>query len=180
MPRKRKIAECHPERPHCAKGQCARCYYREKSKCWRLKNPEKAKLASRRHWRQKQTNKQCTQCGKAALADRTYCQLCLEKHRSVGLRARRELKMAVFVAYGGPICVCCGEKNAAFLTLDHVNNDGATHRRLSGSTTTFYQYLKRLNWPKEPSLQVMCANCNWGKRVNNGICPHQELQLNIC
>ena len=28
----------------------------------------------------------------------------------------------------GRACSCCGETEPAFLTIDHVNNDGAEHR----------------------------------------------------
>jgi hypothetical protein len=90
------------------------------------------------------------------------------------------IKVAVFDAYGGPVCVCCGEQHIAFLTLDHVNDDGATHRRSikgrnNGSAgSAFYHYLKMNGYPNDPPLQVLCANCNQGKRGNNGVCPHQE------
>jgi hypothetical protein len=25
-----------------------------------------------------------------------------------------------------------------------------------------------------PGYQVLCMNCNHGKRMNNGVCPHKE------
>ena len=41
-----------------------------------------------------------------------------------------ELKNEVFQAYGGYQCACCGETEPMFLTIDHVGNDGADHRRV--------------------------------------------------
>lgn len=65
----------------------------------------------------------------------------------------------------------------AFLTLDHVDGKGAEHRReiekeygwkLGGNQLVFW--LKRKNYP--PGFQVLCANCNFGKRTNKE-CPHK-------
>ena len=63
-----------------------------------------------------------------------------------------------------------------FLTLDHINNDGAEHRReIHGRQTAAgyqtYRWLMRNGFP--PGFQVLCANCNHGKRMNGGTCPHQ-------
>jgi hypothetical protein len=43
-------------------------------------------------------------------------------------RWRIGIREDVIAAYGGR-CACCGEFERDFLTLDHVNNDGAEHRR---------------------------------------------------
>ena len=55
-------------------------------------------------------------------------------------RKRREgaarIRDAVFSHYGGDRCACCGETEKLFLTLDHINNDGADlheRRHLSAS-----------------------------------------------
>lgn len=87
-----------------------------------------------------------------------------------------------FLRYGGYVCVCCGETEKPFLTLDHINNDGAAFRhkisnggksrdrhRASGIYT--YLWLSRNGWPD--GFQVLCMNCNFGKRMNKGVCPHQ-------
>lgn len=81
-------------------------------------------------------------------------------------------KIAAFAAYGGPICCCCGEQRLSFLTLDHTNNDGSKHRDKVGSGAMFYRWLKKNNYPQEPLLQVLCANCNQSKQINNGVCEH--------
>jgi hypothetical protein len=90
---------------------------------------------------------------------------------------RREDRHAALAAYGG-VCACCGEHREPFLVLDHINGDGAEHRRMmqpnagphapAGYRT--YQWLRLRGYP--PGLQVLCANCNMAKE--RGICPHQE------
>lgn len=84
-----------------------------------------------------------------------------------------KLKMAAIGAYGG-VCVCCGEKDHRFLTIDHVEQDGAEHRRSinnSGGHNMYY-WLKNNDYPD--GFQVLCFNCNCGRSINGGVCPHQE------
>ena len=89
---------------------------------------------------------------------------------------RARIKESVFVAYGGYKCACCGETEKSFLTIDHINNDGANHRRsITGKRHSAgyhtYIWIVKNGFPK--GFQVLCMNCNHGKRMNNGICPHQ-------
>ena len=83
------------------------------------------------------------------------------------------LKNDVFEAYGGWKCACCGELERSFLTIDHMQNNGSQLRRegVHGHSTQFYRWLKKSNYPID--FQVLCMNCQFGKRMNNNICPHQ-------
>ena len=88
-----------------------------------------------------------------------------------------KLRLEAFNHYGGPICACCGETIIQFLTLDHVNNDGAEERRRLNGTNKragwgFYVYLRQQGYPPLP-LQVLCLNCNIGRHKNGGVCPHE-------
>lgn len=85
-------------------------------------------------------------------------------------QGRQRLKDEVFEAYGGYKCACCGEPIREFLTIDHVNGDGAAHRRKIGSAA-IYRWLKREGFPD--GYQVLCMNCNWAKGVF-GACPHER------
>jgi hypothetical protein len=80
-------------------------------------------------------------------------------------RDRKHLdKVAAFDAYGGSVCRCCGETELEFLSIDHVNEDGAAHRKeLSGSGGghDMYRWLRLHNYP--PGFQVLCMNCNFAK-----------------
>jgi DNA-directed RNA polymerase subunit RPC12/RpoP len=86
-----------------------------------------------------------------------------------------KLREDVFAAYGGARCACCGETERAFLSIDHIDNDGAEQRRngdYGRSGTAFYQWLRKNGFP--PGFQVLCMNCNVGKHRNGGVCPHQS------
>lgn len=82
-------------------------------------------------------------------------------------------KAAVFSHYGRE-CACCGETEPLFLTMDHVNNDGARHRKTPGQSShnNIYGWLVRNGFPG--GFQVLCMNCNQGKHRNGGICPHAQ------
>lgn len=87
-------------------------------------------------------------------------------------RQWKRLRDAVYAAYGGYCCVCCGESEPMFLTIDHIDNDGAAHRKGElKKCQSLYHWLKDHGFP--PGFQVLCRNCNWGKHVNGGVCPHQ-------
>jgi hypothetical protein len=93
---------------------------------------------------------------------------------NAGNSARRYVaRDKAYQAYGGYVCACCGETERTFLSIDHVNNDGAAHKRKFKLQTgeQMYRWLARNNFP--PGFQILCMNCQWGKRNNNGICPHQ-------
>lgn len=100
------------------------------------------------------------------------------------IRAKQKLlRMEVLRHYcgGEPHCQCpgCDIKRIEFLTLDHIRNNGAAHRREiakkhgrnAGSGTVFL-WIKRNGFP--PGFQVLCYNCNCGKQYSGkGKCPHE-------
>jgi hypothetical protein len=164
-------------------------------------------MPSSTHYWKKQLAGLCTYCGKEpAFAGTIACEKHLLERRIYDVRYRkkskiissasthrwyiknrakvlahtaekvRRLKQEVVNAYGGQ-CVCCGETELVFLTLDHKNNDGAQDRRMrktNGSGYGLYTRLKREGFPN--TFQVLCANCNWGKYVL-GRCPHERTRL---
>jgi hypothetical protein len=86
---------------------------------------------------------------------------------------QRRLKCEVVAAYGG-VCACCGEAEIVFLTIDHINGDGARHRREIGlGGYRFYGWLKRNHFPE--GFQVLCYNCNCAKSTQ-AYCPHQTTE----
>lgn len=85
-------------------------------------------------------------------------------------KRKTKIKKLVFDFYGGAACRCCGEDNEIFLTMDHMNNDGARHRR-EIKEKNLAEWLYKNKFP--PGFQVLCRNCNWGKYANKGVCPHK-------
>lgn len=137
--------------------------------------------------------KRCSKCGK--LRDRSkfrvdtgkrygiscWCKSCTNKHEKkrrkipsvresrnkFGKEYRNKQKETVINYYGGK-CACCGEKEIMFLTIDHINNDGFK----ALVRTNIHSWIIRNNFPV--NLQVLCWNCNCGKAINKGTCPHEK------
>lgn len=110
-------------------------------------------------------------CGNE-LSGNKFCDICLHKSRN----RRNKIKNNVFEYYGNK-CKCCGETRRTFLTIDHINDDGASHRKIVKMKTGIkltgihmYKWLCNNAFPKE--YQILCWNCQYGKR--NGGCPHQK------
>jgi len=59
------------------------------------------------------------------------------------------LELLNHYSHGSMRCNCCGESNVLFLTLDHINNDGAEQRRAAGSRGSFNHWvaLRRRGYP---------------------------------
>jgi hypothetical protein len=93
--------------------------------------------------------------------------------RKLELDKLRNTKMrGVVLDHYGRACACCGEDEERFLTIDHVNSDGKEMRKVHRTGLSFYRWLKNNDWPAE--FQTLCFNCNLGRALNNGICPHQK------
>lgn len=81
-----------------------------------------------------------------------------------------KLRVEVLQHYGGspPKCACCGESNAVFLCIDHINGRGERHRKKI-KRQSIQIALKKAGYPE--GYQVLCYNCNNGKHLC-GVCPH--------
>jgi len=91
-----------------------------------------------------------------------------------GKQRSKTIKIEVMTYYskGVPMCECCEIKDIEFLSIDHVNNDGAEHRRKTGikGGEDMYRWLRRNDYPL--GFRVLCMNCQLATRL--GICPHQK------
>lgn len=141
---------------------CVTCN-RKKQYEWRQKNPERWAELSKRSRTKRRENP-----------------LALTKIRARGVEYWRKLRIEVMDAYGGAKCACCGETEEKFLSIDHVHNDGASHRRQigakdgngKGAATRTLTWIKQNGFPA--GFQVLCMNCNFGKARNGGVCPHAK------
>lgn len=86
---------------------------------------------------------------------------------------RQKLRYTIFDKYGGK-CNCCGESNYNFLTIEHHNNNGASHRREINytSSSSMYRWIINNNFPDV--ISITCWNCNLARHVY-GVCPHQKI-----
>lgn len=93
------------------------------------------------------------------------------KERIIAKNRQRQkvIRTVVLQRYGNK-CVCCGETNPRFLTMDHIKGGGRAHRK---SIASIYDYLN-LKPLDEEQFQILCFNCNCSKYWNNNICPHKQ------
>lgn len=92
-----------------------------------------------------------------------------ERHSANNKRRWLALKMEGLRHYGG-VCACCGEADVRFLTFDHIDGGGRKHFEETGPTLA--HWLRKNSYPE--GFQVLCWNCNGGRSVNGGICPHAD------
>ena len=139
----------------------------------------------------------CMDCRKKVGKGHSRCPNCMkiqrERYHKNGDRERQlsrerhfKDKVAAFEAYGGPVCKCCGETELEFLSIDHINGDGAAHRKEMAKNSNssphaycgyhLHTWLRLNNYP--PGFQVLCMNCNFAKG-HFGECPHQRQRLQV-
>jgi hypothetical protein len=83
-------------------------------------------------------------------------------------------RRAKLIAEMGGKCICCGETTFEFLQFDHVNDDGAEHRRQLGRANLNVSDIRR----RLADFQLLCANCNFAKGTW-GVCSHQLLTAHL-
>jgi hypothetical protein len=142
------------------------------------KGPSQKLLRRKQTWQARRDAGVCPECGGPRdRPGRLCCLMCSTEQATVRRRHRERAKRywteAMLDGYGRR-CSCCGEATILFLELDHVNNDGALHRRSDPNMRNSYQLYR---WVVEhgypDSFQLLCANCNKGKARNGGVCPHK-------
>lgn len=105
-------------------------------------------------------------CGRPLLPGKKSCENCLETGRRAAVE-RVKLDRSAAIAHYGKDCAYCGEDLFIFLTIDHINNDGAKHRqhvRRNSKIQTGFNigaWLRRNKYPE--GFQVLCVNCNHAK-----------------
>lgn len=139
-------------------GICVRCGKNPPEQgvieCRRCKDRYKKNIISN-------LNNPCSKCG--AIPRIKYSSWCSSCH----IAYKRKRRLLVYEAYGGIKCNCCGEDEELFLSIDHVNNDGYKEGL---NSQQLVDKLIRENFPE--GYQILCRNCNYGKHLNGGTCPH--------
>ena len=139
--------------------RCHGCYSKGKDS-WRRTYEERKKFSL------------CITCG-IQIGEGVRCRKCQKVANERTKRIDQDIRDEAFAAYGGYECACCGETERAFLTLDHINNDGIEQRAKHGLGKNLFRWLRDNGFP--PGLQVLCYNCNCGRaRFDDKVCPHQR------
>jgi hypothetical protein len=84
---------------------------------------------------------------------------------------RAKLKSEFLLEYGGR-CYCCGESEPVFLTVAHLDDSGAQHRKEVKGTSSVLLDLKRKGWPKDV-IGILCMNCQFSTTMGR-TCPHVQ------
>ncbi len=126
---------------------------KEKTKEWRKNNKNRV-LETQKKWIEK--NKE------------HYLEWRRNWGKAYQVKRKFKLRVEAIEKYGGR-CVCCGEDEYKFLTIDHINNDGAEHRK-KVPISYLTEWLKRNKYPS--GFQLLCYNCNMAKG-HYGTCPHK-------
>lgn len=80
--------------------------------------------------------------------------------------ARRARRDATYTGMGGE-CVSCGFNDYRALQIDHINSDGKFERHLL-RRNDYYSNVLKSYLAGEKRYQLLCCNCNWIKREENG------------
>lgn len=104
----------------------------------------------------------CPNCGRELEVGFTKCTQC----RSKSAELRRSDVQSTIEAYGGYVCLGCGETEPIFLTLDHIDNDGGGSKRVVRGSG-FYTQQRKSGY--KDRIQILCFNCNLAKSRNKGV-----------
>ena len=87
----------------------------------------------------------------------------IPKRRHYIFNRYRQQKIRVLTHYGGGklACVQCGFSDIRALSIDHIDNSGAQHRKTYGRN--LYWWLEKNNYPD--GFQTLCMNCQFIKRT---------------
>lgn len=79
------------------------------------------------------------------------------------------VRLKIINLLGGK-CVGCGyKKDVRALQIDHINSDGKIDRIYTGGS----YYHNIMNKLKSGRYQILCANCNAIKRIEERECPRK-------
>ena len=136
--------------------------------------------------------RKCNRCGKdKSLSQfreskpgyrRKTCNECMDLAHGQWLVSRHaRLLNQAFVAYGDykdPVCSCCGVSERDCLLVDWVDIPSSELGREVTISTLDRRENRLLKWVEYHDYptgiaMVLCANCVVGRRLNNGICPHE-------
>lgn len=146
-------------------GQCSRPAVEGRTLCRQCK--ESTTRRGRKYYARLRGLGLCCNCKVNRVKKGTWCESC----KSVKATQRIAVRKVVFNHYGLR-CACCGEDDFLALTIDHIRNNGAAHRRalrpegsrFSGGQT-FYLWLIKHGLPV--GYQTLCFNCNCIKSFHN-------------
>jgi hypothetical protein len=88
-------------------------------------------------------------------------------------------KIETLTYYGNNYCACvkCGYTGIHALSIDHIEGNGAQHRKEGTIKGRFYVWLSKQGYPK--GYQTLCMNCQTEKRYASDIESHRKYSSGI-
>src|SRR6266704_3438712 len=117
-----------------ALGLCRKCYLSQ----WKRSPRGKAVIAANRLKHAQQIN----------AARRKQRAAHPGEHSAKVTAYHRRLRAQVIAALGDR-CACCGERESAFLQLDHIRGGGVRHLKVLGSWMAVYRAVRDAGFPKD-------------------------------
>lgn len=87
-----------------------------------------------------------------------------KKRYNKNLNEQRKAQVISELTSGEMCCSLCGFDDIRALSVDHIDGNGAEHRK-SVRGCHLYKWLIKNNFPE--GFQVLCMNCQWIKRHEN-------------
>lgn len=92
-------------------------------------------------------------------AQRRYRERHKHEIRAKDRERYRVLRDAIVVALGGA-CARCGMSDDRVLDIDHVRDDGRTHRLMHPGPSVYRAMMRDLRAGITDRYQLLCANCH--------------------
>ena len=103
----------------------------------------------------------CIKCSKE------YRKIYLEKNREELNKKRRQKRLDTLLIMGNE-CLKCGFDDVRALQIDHINGGGAEEIRTWKFKGNYNINVAKSFLAGENKYQLLCANCNWIKKYENG------------
>ena len=126
----------------------------EYRKQWQKDNPEKL-LEYQRRYRKKNLGNPDTQ--------KVWNKKQRDRQNAYDAKMRDEA-----IDFLGGKCIQCGFSDKRALQFDHINGGGSKEYRDSASKSGYHRKKWKSVINGEGKFQLLCANCNWIKRYENG------------
>jgi hypothetical protein len=133
---------------------------------WRANNPDKAKANAQSYYNKNKEKK-------AEYAKKYYTENKLDLN-SKHVERKRMLRKELLEIMGGK-CVKCGFSDFRALQIDHVSG-GGTEERGQMYLEKYYNKIRKDIESGSVEYQLLCANCNWIKKYDNGEHAHWRVQ----
>lgn len=87
-----------------------------------------------------------------------------EKYAAIIRKSQKKYRLAIIGMLGNK-CIRCGFTDIRALQIDHIDGKGYEERR--GLKTNRHKIILEQLMKGSENYQILCANCNWIKRIEN-------------